>query len=244
MTNSLKVHPNIKLIIIDTLQLVRGDVRKNETLYGNDYKDLAILKKFADKNHITILLIHHFRKMNDAGDAFNRFSGSTGIIGAADTMLALFKEKRESNKATFAISGRDIEDDELILSFNSNTCKWEVIGKYDELEKIEQKQIYASNPTIKTIRKILFESDENCFEITSSELYKKIIKYTGSRPKAKNAAGLTKEINKLQYDMLDYDGIYYSPPSTNGGANGRKMFFSISHSEDDKTIYTKEQGYI
>lgn len=244
MNNSLKVHPNIKLIIIDTLQLVRGNIRNNETLYGNDYKDLAILKQFADKNHITILLIHHFRKMNDVGDAFNRFSGSTGIIGAADTMLALFKEKREDNKAKFIISGRDIEDDELLLEFNSRTCNWNKIGQYNELEKIKEKRLYGSNPIIRTVRKLLADSDSNAIEITSTELYKKIIEVTGTRPKEKDAKGITRTLNKMQFDMLEYDGIYFSPPPPNGGANGRKMYLSIPKSEEDNTMYTKEQGYI
>lgn len=244
LSNSLKENPNIKLVIIDTMQLVRGDVRKNDTLYGNDYKDLSILKKFADKNHIAILLIHHFRKMNDNGDAFNRFSGSTGIIGAVDTMFALFKEQRRDNQAIFYMSGRDIEEDELILSSDSHTHMWNVIGGHDELEKIRKRKLYASNPIIITIRKLLASSSDNSIEISSSELYKKIMEITGSRPREQNAAGLTRTINKMQYDILEYDGIYYSPPPTNGGSNGRKMFFSIPDSEDDNIIYTKENGYI
>lgn len=243
LTNSLQEHPNIKLIIIDTLQLIRGDIRKNDTLYGNDYKDLSILKKFADANHITILLIHHFRKMNDGGDAFNRFSGSTGIIGAADTMFALYKEKREDNKSILAMSGRDIEEDELMLSFNQDTHTWSVEGGRDELEKIRNRKLYSSNPIIITIRKLLAESKDNAIELTSAELYTKIMEITG-RPKEKDAKGLTRTLNKLQFDMLEYDGIYYSPPPTNGGSNGRKMFFSIPIREDDNVIYTRETGYI
>lgn len=244
LTNSLKKNPNIKLIIIDTMQLVRGTIGKNETLYGNDYKDLSILKKFADKNHITILLIHHFRKMLDNGDVFNRFSGSTGIIGVADVMFALYKEQRNDKQSILAMSGRDIEEDELIISFDSTTCRWYLDGSREEFDKIKKKRLYDSNPTIITIRKLLSNSETNSIKLTASELYEKIIEITGSRPKENQASGLTKTLNRIQFDMLEYDGIHYEPPPTNGGASGRKMYFCIPKTEDDNKIYTKEQGYI
>ena len=244
LTNCLKEHPNIKLIIIDTMQLIRGTIGKNETLYGNDYKDLSILKKFADENHITILLIHHFRKMLDNGDAFNRFSGSTGIIGVTDTMFALYKEQRRDKQSIFAISGRDIEEDELIISFDHTTHLWNIDGSRDEFDRIKNKKLYANNPIIITIRKIIDDSDSNSIALTATELYKKIIEVTGNRPKESNPSGLTRTLNKMQFDMLEYDGIHYEPPPTNGGASGRKMYFSIPKTYDDNKIFTKEQGYI
>lgn len=55
-------HPDTTLIIIDTLQMVRGTGYDNT--YANDYRDLSILKKLADKHEVAILLIHHLRKEN------------------------------------------------------------------------------------------------------------------------------------------------------------------------------------
>ena len=49
----------------------------------NDYQDIGLLKKLADKRHIAILLIHHLRKLHD-DDPMNMISGSTGLSGAAD----------------------------------------------------------------------------------------------------------------------------------------------------------------
>jgi RecA-family ATPase len=71
-------HPDTTLIIIDTLQMVRGTGYDNT--YANDYRDLSVLKKLADKHGAAILLIHHLRKEN-ADDVFNRISGTTGVQG-------------------------------------------------------------------------------------------------------------------------------------------------------------------
>lgn len=115
----LSCHPNTKLIIIDTLQKVRdsrGGTGK-AGMYGNDYDDISSIKRIADDYNIAILLVHHLRKLKDSEDPFNNISGSTGIIGAADTNYVLHR-KRDSNTATLLVSGRDVEYQELTLQFN------------------------------------------------------------------------------------------------------------------------------
>ena len=44
----------MKLVVIDTLQKVRGST---ENSYGSDYKELSVLKGLADKLRITVLLV-------------------------------------------------------------------------------------------------------------------------------------------------------------------------------------------
>ena len=53
-------HQDTVLIIIDTLQMIRGAGYDNT--YANDYRDLSVLKKIADAHGIAILLIHHLRR--------------------------------------------------------------------------------------------------------------------------------------------------------------------------------------
>lgn len=65
LTEQLKATPKIKLVIIDTLQKVRGQVRsKTESAYTTDYKEVGALKKFADDHGIALLLVHHNRKLH------------------------------------------------------------------------------------------------------------------------------------------------------------------------------------
>ena len=125
------------------------------------------------------------------------------------------------------MNGRDIEEEELMLSPDPTTHIWNIVGNSQDLELMRNKKLYSANPIIITIKKLLEASENNCIELTSTELYHKILEITKVRPKEKNAAAITKSLAKLQYDMLEYDGIHYTPPPTNGGASGRKMHIAI-----------------
>ena len=52
-------HPGTVLVIIDTLQMVRPI---HDATYANDYRDMSVLKRLADRLGLAILLIHHLRK--------------------------------------------------------------------------------------------------------------------------------------------------------------------------------------
>ena len=96
--NFLEDFPKTKLVIIDTLQKVRdskGSIGGKTGMFGNDYDDISAIKKIADERNISIILVHHLRKLKDGDDPFNEVSGSTGITGAADTNYVL-KRKRSS----------------------------------------------------------------------------------------------------------------------------------------------------
>jgi hypothetical protein len=120
----LKQEPDTRLIVIDTLQRVRGmDVSSNA--YANDYRDICELKKLADKHRVAIMLVHHLRKHTDK-DPFQMVSGTTGLTGGVDTTYVLEKDKRSENIAKLYITGRDVEYMELSLQFEN--CIWECIS--------------------------------------------------------------------------------------------------------------------
>ncbi|WP_204791398.1 AAA family ATPase [Oscillibacter sp. CU971] len=118
----LREHPDTSLIIIDTLQMIRGTTYDNT--YANDYRDLSALKRLADAHGIAVLLIHHLRK-EKADDVFNRISGTTAISGAVDSSFTLVEERRGSGRAKLSCIGRDIEYRELELRRNADNV-WEV----------------------------------------------------------------------------------------------------------------------
>ena len=124
MENFIAEHPDTTLIIIDTLQMIRGTNYDNT--YANDYRDLSMLKKLADRHGIAILLIHHLRK-EFADDVFNRISGTTGISGAVDSSFTLIEDKRGSGRAKLHCIGRDIEYREIELERNAENV-WELVS--------------------------------------------------------------------------------------------------------------------
>ena len=116
-------HPDTVLVIIDTLQMVRPI---HDATYANDYRDLSVLKRLADKHGIAILLIHHLRK-EKAEDVFHRISGTTAISGAVDSSFTLVEERRGSGRAKLSCIGRDIEYRELTLERNGENV-WELVS--------------------------------------------------------------------------------------------------------------------
>ncbi len=110
-------HDDLRLVVIDTLQMVRSD---SDSSYGSDYAELIPLKSLAEQLDISIVLVHHLRKAMDS-DPFNMISGSTGLNGCVDGMLVLKKDKRCGGLAVLYATGRDIEDCELSLT-NSRVC--------------------------------------------------------------------------------------------------------------------------
>lgn len=93
-------YSDVGMIVIDTLQKVRVS-DGNGGMYANDYKEAGALKKLADKYGICILLIHHLRKQS-ASDPFDQISGSTGLVGVADTSWVM-QRKRMSQTADICL---------------------------------------------------------------------------------------------------------------------------------------------
>ena len=154
-------HPDTVLVIIDTLQMIRGTGYDNT--YANDYRDLSALKRIADAHGIAILLIHHLRK-ELADDVFSRISGTTAISGATDSNFVLRKSKRRENTATLYCTGRDIPYRELALEFDGEDHGWKLLS--DDCEQTEQpserilfllSELLRRQPEISAPAKVLLE---------------------------------------------------------------------------------------
>lgn len=118
-------HPEARMVIIDTLAKVRGGRKENDSVYEADYKALEEIQGLAIEQGVAIVLVHHVRKM-DADDPLDTVSGSTGLTGVADTILVLNRDA--TGTVTLYGRGRDIEEIESVVEFDTNTCTWRVIG--------------------------------------------------------------------------------------------------------------------
>ena len=118
----VKDHPDTKLIIVDTLQKIRGDVNDKYS-YSTDYQDIIRLKAFTDRTGVCLIVVHHTRKQQ-SDDKFDMISGTNGLLGAADGGFLLSKEKRTSNMALLEIAGRDQQDQKLHLVRDQERLLW------------------------------------------------------------------------------------------------------------------------
>ena len=213
----MQEHPATKLIAIDTLQKIRTGATKQEGAYAADYREVGMLKSFADKYNIAVLLVHHLRKQKDA-DVFNKISGTNGIMGVADTIFILDKDSRESDEAKLHITGRDVEFDELYLLFNKATCQWTCEGNAEIQEKKRKIREYINDPVIKALRKLI-EIDANWYG-TAQELLKEFIDKCNININEKPET-VGRKLRKYTELMLEIDGIAYTAPNPNG-SNGRR----------------------
>lgn len=122
----LLAHADVRLVIVDTLAKVRTPSNASANAYAEDYAALAGLKRLADTRGVAMIVIHHLRKMRSE-DPFEEISGTNGLTGAADTIMVLAR-KRNSTEAVLHVTGRDLEEKQLSLSFHTEPVGWELVG--------------------------------------------------------------------------------------------------------------------
>lgn len=134
----LRVHQGARLVVIDTLQKIRGARPRDAGIYEDDYQAIAVYKKLADEHTTPIVLVHHQNKgMNE--DPLLSVSGTAGITGSADTVLVLQREPNDIN-ATLYVRGRDVTEQEVAIQFDNQTGKWTKLGKANEFRMSEERK--------------------------------------------------------------------------------------------------------
>lgn len=217
----LDAHRDTGLIIIDTLQRVRGAAHGREGAYAADYREVGALKAFADRHNVALLLVHHLRKMKDDGDPFNMISGTNGISGAADTMIVLSKEKRADSNATMSVVGRDVESCDMVLTFDSESCRWVNLGDADAFAEEQKRKDYMSSPIVVTVKKLLEQKPQG-WTGTAQDLLD-AGRYIARTQLASTARELSGKLRAMTDLLLEYDGIACTRRS-NGSGGGKYSF--------------------
>lgn len=213
----VKQFPDVRLIIIDTLQKVRGEAKRTEGAYQTDYREAGRLKAFADQHKLCILCVHHLRKMADDGDPFNRISGTNGLMGAADTAIVMTRKNRNDTNTTLSITGRDVEPSDEVIVFDKETCKWELIGSVDRLQQQSAKFEYEQEPLVVAVKKLVKKYPEG-WEGTAAELMEECGALLGYYPES-NVKSYTPALKRLKGQLWNYDHIRVD---TGKRINGRK----------------------
>lgn len=232
----LKDHAGVALIVIDTLQRVRGTANGREGVYANDYRELAALKEFADRHNVALLLVHHLRKMQDTADPFNMISGSNGVMGAVDTAVVLTRESRDADTTTMNAVGRDIEGSDIVLQFNKSTCRWESLGNADAFEEQQARREYADNPIVQTVKKLLTQMPDG-WSGTTQQLMD-AGRFITRKSLADSTQALTNKLKGLDTLLLEYDGIVHGRKPN--GTGGKKHEFRYANAPQFEEVEQEE----
>ncbi len=127
-----------RLVIVDVFAKVRGFNTGRETQYEADYRFASKLQRLAIENNIAIVLIHHTRKQ-EADDPFDTVSGTTGLTGAADSVLVLRRDVGSQRTILYG-RGRDLEEVETALKFDSEHGRWRILGDAGEIAKTHERR--------------------------------------------------------------------------------------------------------
>lgn len=126
---------------------------------------------------------------------------------------------------------RDVEFDELYLSFNKSTCQWTSEGNAEIQTKKREVKEYNNDPIIKALRKLI-EIDAD-WRGTAQELLNAFIEKCNISLDEKPES-IGRKLRKYTDLMQEVDSIIYTPPSANG-SNGRrvhKFHLGVKFAED------------
>lgn len=213
---------SVGMIIIDTLQKIRGTAGKTEGVYGYDYRELGQLHKFALDNNIAVVLVHHLNKGGDDGDFVSRLNGSTGISGAADAIITLSRAKRRDKETRMSITGRDVKEHELVIEMDWARYRWFVLGEADEVEDKRDEIEFYNDPVVKTILYHIEEAEDLGGDeledvewvCSSTELLDECERLYGKQADVDSrAVGL--RVRKLQAKLEAFEGVTYTTRRSN-----------------------------
>ena len=202
----IREHPDTVLVVIDTFQMIRGN--SNEPSYGGDYEEIQKLKRIADSQRVSLLLVHHLRKQGDR-DPVNKLSGTTGITGAVDCVFVLDKSRRREDAATLVCTGRDIEHRELELRFSKEDFIWNLMAdSAAESMGTMPKDMVALVEFMKQI---------GTYSGGNTVLAQQFSTFSGLPATAK---GLKQQMNKWRYRLEDF-GVTFQSNDSKGSKNGQ-----------------------
>ena len=207
----IEQHPNIKLIVIDTLNFVQYHPGKGESAYHCDYRTGKDLKAWAEKHEIAIVAVTHTTKMIHVEDEMANVSGTNGVTGAADSVVVLNKERRTDLDAKMFITGRKVRQSMHEIRFDDKKCRWMYKGvadvsDKDQREREEKESEYVESKIRATVVNIAndLKSDDS-WRGRSGELIEKALEYNiGLRESSKEVGGF---MCKMLGMFMDVDGI-------------------------------------
>lgn len=128
-------HPDVRLVVVDTLAKVKPSRKETEGLYASDYAALDGLQKLASDRRISVIVVTHVRK-TEADDPIDQVSGSLGLTAAVDTILVL---NRANTGTTLYGRGRDVDELEVAVSFDKARCRWESLGPAEDVHRSDER---------------------------------------------------------------------------------------------------------
>ncbi len=133
----VSTYPDTRLIVIDTLKHMRGRFDARRSLYETDYEALHPFSDLYEKTGVSIVVIHHANKRDGSADVVDQVSGSTGLSGAVENVLAMVRDGRHT---ILKVRPREEEEVELAQDFDPALMTWVLQGHAQMVASTEERQ--------------------------------------------------------------------------------------------------------
>lgn len=163
LKEQIATFPDIGLIIIDTLAAVRCEQTvSTNNAYLADYNTISVLHKLAMESHITVLIVHHVRKMKST-DPFDDISGTNGLFGSADGAFVFRRDDYDSEEVKLYSRCRDLEERVLTIKFDNTNYHWDLVKENTPVE-----DAFATDEDLKKV--VEYVDAHGSFEGSATEL--------------------------------------------------------------------------
>lgn len=134
-------HPEARLVVIDTFQKLKpkDGTGPKANMYAEDYAAVGEIKTIADRYGVCIMLITHLNK-GQHDDWVNNITGSTGISGAADTLMNLDRKRaggEDDGDPFLLITGRDVQEQAWGAKLSAEGV-WKITGKLSDVVRVKE----------------------------------------------------------------------------------------------------------
>lgn len=227
----LEKHPDIELVIIDTLQLVTPSKQRGDDAYASTYTMLNTIRPFWQDRGIGFLLIHHTRKktINDI-DPFETFLGSQALTGATDAMY-IINAKKDADFCDFYGRGRDFEDVSLAIRRDEETCRWISIGTSESVQQAKELREYEEDPIVGVIRNIVRQANGLPQQILLKDIRQQVVE-DYRVPAGTSAKNFSTQLRMLIDPLYRYDGIIVRPLGRKTINNTNGTYYEVMSEEN------------
>jgi hypothetical protein len=126
------LHPDTRLVVIDTVAKMRKKPTGNSNLCAEDYAVGEDLIQLAHRHRIAVVLVGHTRKAK-SDDPVEMISGTLGLPASMDGILVL-KRERGQGTASLYVTGRDVPEEHTYgLRWDKQACRWLIEGDAGEV---------------------------------------------------------------------------------------------------------------
>ena len=98
------------------------------------------------------------------------------------------------------MTGRDIKQDDLVISFDEMEWRWQIKGTAEEMEAKRERQEYEQNPVIITIKELVKRNPLTGWKGSANDLLKAVYDITGKQV-AESATSVGRLISKYEYKL-------------------------------------------